>query len=75
MPNNNENVSSDDLERAFEQVRQQEHDVQLTDHRAFLNQLSAIPTLHQQKATVGAETANSVLEKWLNKNIPYWNSM
>ena len=66
MPNDTKKASNNDLERAFEQVRQQEHDVQLTDHRAFLNQLSAIPTLHQQKATVGAETANSVLEKWLN---------
>ena len=65
MPNEVENVSNDDLDRAFEQVRQQEHDGQPTDHQAFLNQLSAIPSLHPQLVMGKAETANSLLEKWL----------
>ena len=66
MPNDTKKASNNDLERAFEQVRQQEHDVQRTDHRAFLNQLSAIPTLHQQQVEAKEETANSLFEKWLN---------
>lgn len=65
MPDEKDMLSDKELDQIFEKVRTQEYDTQSLDNRAFLNQLSAIPSMHQQQEVVTDGLPGSLIEKWL----------
>lgn len=66
MPNEKDMLPDDALEQLFSDVRAQEHDAQLPENKMFLNQLSAIPAMHQQQQTTGEDALTGLIEKWLS---------
>ncbi|MBO6504650.1 MAG: hypothetical protein JJ850_04610 [Kordiimonadaceae bacterium] len=66
MPNDKDVLSDDDLDLIFSQVRTRDNDDQTADHKAFLNQLSAIPSMHPQQDTVHAGVLSELIDRWLS---------